>query len=203
MAFSGNQWYNIVMNKRFDSSRRDRLHSDARHLLLPPEKTLTHLGLMAGDHVVDIGCGTGFFAIPASRIVGPEGSVIAIDPSMEMLEDLKRRALEAGVKVRVRGGRAGQIPLPDAGATFAIMANVLHEVDSPQLTLNEVHRILAPGGRVAIVEWRIDYPGGGPPPEHRLPPDRIRALLTEAGFTSVRESNAGEAHTAMIATRGE
>lgn len=152
--------------------------------------------------MIDIGCGTGFFAIPAARIVGPEGGVTAVDPSREMIETLQSRAKEAGIQVRTRCGRAGRIPLEDAGFTFALMANVLHEVEDPLQALREVLRILVPGGRIAIVEWKPDYPDGGPPPEHRISPDRIYTMLTETGFASVRECDAGEAHTGTVAIRG-
>lgn len=164
-------------------------------------ETLTTLGLKAGDLVADIGCGTGFFAIPAAVIVGPAGSVTGIDPSPEMRQDLERRAREAGVQVRVLEGRASALPLENASVSFALMVNVLHEVESPERALKEMFRILSPGGIAAIVEWRVGANSGGPPPQHRLPVARIRSLLETAGFGSVGEIEAGNAHVGVTAIR--
>ncbi|HDP95498.1 MAG TPA: class I SAM-dependent methyltransferase [Candidatus Aminicenantes bacterium] len=185
----------------FDVSRRDRLHSPRRHGILPPLDTLKKLGLKAGDHMADIGCGTGFFAIPAATIVGPTGRVIGIDPSLEMRQDLEMRAREAGVRVHVLEGRAKDLPLESESVTFALMVNVLHEVESPERALKEMFRILSPGGMAAIVEWRVGANSGGPPPQHRLPVPRIRSLLEKTGFGSLREVDAGNAHVGVTALR--
>ncbi|MBN1196525.1 MAG: class I SAM-dependent methyltransferase [Candidatus Aminicenantes bacterium] len=189
------------MNQCFDTSRRDRLHSPKRHGILPPLETLTKLGLKAGDLLADIGCGTGFFSIPAAAIVGSAGSVTGIDPSPEMRQDLKRRAREAGARVHVLEGRASNLPLENASVSFALMVNVLHEVEAPEQALKEMFRILSPGGIAAIVEWRVGANSGGPPPQHRLPVARIRSLLDAAGFDSVREIEAGSAHVGVTAIR--
>ncbi len=191
------------MNKCFDVSRRDRLHSPQRHNSLPPDQTLELLGLNPGDHVVDIGCGTGFFSIPAARIVGSAGSVTGIDPSAEMRADLERRAGEAGVMVRTLEGRAGSLPLKDHSVTFALMVNVLHEVESPERALKEVFRVLSPGGIAAVVEWRMGANSGGPPPQHRLSLPRIFSLLNAAGFRQLRDIDAGVAHVGVTALRGD
>jgi len=150
---------------------------------------------------VDIGCGTGFFSIPAAGIVGPTGKVTAIDPSPDMRRDLETRAAEAGVEVRVLAGRAGELPLDEGSATFGLMVNVLHEVEKPERALAELFRVIAPGGTAAIVEWRIGSNSGGPPPQHRLPVTKIFSLLQGAGFSDPRQMDAGNAHVGVTAVR--
>ena len=72
----------------FDPSRRHRLSSSERRRRLPPEKILAEIGLGPGDTFVDIGCGTGFFTLPAAMRVGPSGKAIGLDISPEMIADL-------------------------------------------------------------------------------------------------------------------
>mgnify|MGYP000912736447 CR=1 FL=1 len=71
-----------------------RLDSPERRKMLPPEETLFNAGLTKNDIFIDIGCGIGYFSIPASKIVGPKGKVFALDTSKEMLEELNRRINE-------------------------------------------------------------------------------------------------------------
>ena len=66
-----------------------------RHLLHRPERILAPY-VKAGMTVMDVGCGMGFFAIPAARLVGAEGRVIAVDLQQQMLDVLMRRAAKAG-----------------------------------------------------------------------------------------------------------
>jgi len=195
-------WYDSAMDKSFDTSRRHRLHSPERHKLLPPDLTLVGLGLKPGDHMVDVGCGTGFFSLPAADIVGQTGSVTAVDPSPDMLRDLEERAREAGAAIRILNGRAGELPLEKGSATFGLMVNVLHEVERPEQALAELFRVLVPGGIAAVVEWRVGANSGGPPPQHRLPVPTLFALLRAAGFGSCREVDAGTAHVGIRAIRG-
>lgn len=189
------------MEKRFDSSRRSRLHSPDRERMLPPHPTLIRLGLKPGDHLVDIGCGTGFFSIPAVGIVGPSGRVTAVDPSPDMRRDLQTRAAQAGAEIRVLAGRAGELPLEDGSASFGLMVNVLHEVENPEKALMELFRVLAPGGTAAVVEWRTGSNSGGPPPQYRLPAAKIFSLLQGAGFSQPRQVDAGSAHVGVTAVR--
>ena len=75
------------MTHKFDAKNRHKLDNPKRREMLPPEKTLIRLGLKQGDIVADIGCGIGYFTIPAANIVGDSGKVFAMDISPEMLEE--------------------------------------------------------------------------------------------------------------------
>ena len=62
-----------------------------------PKSILKDLGLEAGNTFIDMGCGQGFFALPAAEIVGPNGKVYAIDTNREAVRILKRKAKERGL----------------------------------------------------------------------------------------------------------
>jgi demethylmenaquinone methyltransferase/2-methoxy-6-polyprenyl-1,4-benzoquinol methylase len=121
---------------------------------------LIRSGLKTGMRVLDIGVGTGLLAREAARLVGGAGQVIGIDPSAGMIE---RAIVPPGVKLLI--GSAEAIPSPPAAADFLSMGYALRHVGDLSLAFQEFFRVLAPGGRLCLLEIT--------PPKGRLP----RALL--------------------------
>ena len=178
------------MGNIFDPGKRDRLHSTERQKQLPPGLVLRHLALHPGEVFLDIGAGTGFFAIPAAAELLPGGRVIAADISDEMLEALKRRTSgEPGEFHYVRAD-IDRIPLDDAVADAILLAFVFHEMQDREKWLLEIHRLLRPEGRAAIVEWDTVSSQGGPPQEERLPASGIIAFGFAIGIPDRRKSAA-------------
>ena len=141
-----------------------------------------------GAAYADVGCGTGYFAIPAARRVAPDGKVYGLDVQTEMLEELRRRARAGGLtNVIPLLSEENRIPLPSAGIEAAWSVNTFHEFEAPLALLYETSRILSPGGKAFLVDWKpIDTPMG-PPLEERVPAERIKEALKAAGFTAIRE----------------
>lgn len=109
--------------------------------------------------VVDIGSGSGFDALIASRMVGPEGRVVGIDMTPEMLELARKGAANMGaVQVEFREGLAEELPLPDEFADVVISNGVLNLMVDKEGTLREWARILKPGGRLQIGDILVGRP---------------------------------------------
>ena len=158
------------------------------------ERLLAFAKLRTGDHVLDAGCGTGSTAIVAARLVGPTGSVIGIDPSLNMVARASRKTHRAGVAAEFRSGRAEDLPVADASCDVVISTMMMHHLRSQarQGFARECRRVLRPGGRVFVADF-------GPPlrgqtglvqwlhRRHFLDLTRITAPFTEAGFV-VQES---------------
>lgn len=179
---------------KFNPAHRAHLDSEDRRSYLDPEGILETLGLRPGLRFADIGAGIGFFSLPAARRVGPPGRVYAIDLAPEMMEDLKARIDGSRLtNVEARLSTEDRIPLPDASVDVAFLACVLHELDGVA-TLLECRRILAPEGRLAIVDWKKADQPFGPPKAHRLDEREAEALMTEAGFAPTRRFEAGPYH---------
>jgi len=107
------------------------------------------------DRVIDFGCGSGFFTLDMAEMVGPHGRVIAVDLQKEMLDKLARKIKKRSLGNRIR---LHQCP-PDQtgheqglGADFALAFYMLHEIPDPAAFLEEIMGLLAPGGRLLIVE---------------------------------------------------
>ena len=114
-----------------------------------PRETLTKLGLKSSDVFADIGCGIGYFTIPAAEIVGSQ-TVYALDTVSEMLAEVKQRAADAGLtNIVITQTGEYDLKLTDGLVSFALMVNVIHEIDDKLLFLSEIHRILKPGGTLS------------------------------------------------------
>lgn len=170
----------------FDPANFQKLDSEWRRNHLPPLPALEKLGLTPGDTVADIGCGIGYFAIPAAQAIETPHKVFALDTSEEMLAELERRAQSVGVD-NVIGILTGEydLKLPDASVSFALMVNVLHEVEDKARFLTESHRILKSSGRIAVIDWKRAQTEMGPPLEHRISREEVEGLLVAAGFKPV------------------
>lgn len=104
-----------------------------------------------GDIVVDVGSGSGFDSLIASKIVGSKGRVVGIDMTPAMLRKARSGAEEMGAtNVEFRKGHAEDIPFPDEFADVIISNGVLNLALDKKKTLTEWERVLKPGGRLYI-----------------------------------------------------
>ncbi len=162
--------------------------------------------------VLDVGGGSGMFAVPLARL---GHDVTIVDPSADALATLRRRADTDGVGARVRGVQGDGdllhevLPAADdasAGYDLALCHYVLEVVDDPAVTLREIARVLRPGGQVsvatanragavvaravaghpvealALLEDRDPAPGRARPARRRFAPDDLLALVEGAGL---------------------
>jgi demethylmenaquinone methyltransferase/2-methoxy-6-polyprenyl-1,4-benzoquinol methylase len=104
-------------------------------------------GLKAGMHILDVAAGTGLVTVAAHELVGPQGRVIALDPSPGMLAELKKK-----LPVETIEAYAESIPLPDASVDFLSMGYALRHVGDLDRAFAEYFRVLRPGGQVCLME---------------------------------------------------
>jgi ubiquinone/menaquinone biosynthesis C-methylase UbiE len=183
-----------------------RLESEERRQRQPPEALLEAIGVTPGLRLADVGCGPGFYALPAARLVGPSGSVHALDVQEPMLTRVRERVAAEGLgNVHPALSQESQLPLQDGAVDLVLVANVLHEAADRVAFLREVRRVLAPGGRVTIVEWRRESTGMGPPLEERMSEEEVRSALREAGFAEpegLASEVTGPTHYGLVAGAG-
>lgn len=119
------------------------------------EKLLRLARLAPGEHVLDVGCGTGTLAIAAKRQVGPSGAVCGIDASAEMLVRACKKAGKAGVEVVFKDGAAQALPFADTQFDAVLSTLMLHHLPGKarQQCAGEIRRVLKPGGRVLAVDF--------------------------------------------------
>ena len=187
------------MCAKFDPRLKDRLVSEERHTLLRPGALLRKLGLMPGDTLADIGCGPGFFALPAAEIVGRHGVVLAADIQGDMLAALRSRVQEHELtNVRMVKTSETEIPLPDACADMALVAFTLHEVEQRAKFLHRVRRLLKPEGRMVVIEWEKRDDDMGPPESARISPDEVLKDAEAAGLRSMDQQTLNEHHYLLV-----
>lgn len=170
---------------KFDVKNLERLRDPERLRYLNPDKIWSVIGRGEVRTVVDLGSGIGFFAIPFSRRI-PEGRVYGCDLSEEMVGHLEM-AIEAEGAPNVIPVKTGEVrvPLDDDIADLVFMVNLHHEFDEPEASLRECRRLLRPGGRVAVIDWKPEETPSGPPLHVRAAPETVMAQLRDAGFEGV------------------
>jgi arsenite methyltransferase len=112
------------------------------------------LGAAPGDRVLDAGCGPGFYSRELLDQVGPDGSVVGVDRSPQMLAVAERRSAGRD-NVAFHEGDATALPVESASFDRALCVQVLEYVEDVGAALAEMHRALRPGGRVVL--WDIDW----------------------------------------------
>ncbi len=152
--------------------------SRARRWLMNPVKTLQGAGIQPGQTVLEVGCGTGFFTIPAAHLIGDQGCLVAMDALSGFIRQVEKKVQSADLKnVRVVRRDALNTGLGAATIDMALLFGVL---PWPALPLNrllpEMHRIIKPEGRLAV--WLFPVSGGVP-----------KSILQSGLFTYINKRN--------------
>jgi len=147
---------------------------------IQPFEWLGQSGVTAGQDVLEVGCGSGFFTIAATELVGESGHLWALDNNPAAVEHVKRRILQQGIKnVDVVLADAFHTGLPEGSFDVAFLYGVVHNLwDRVETLLPEMHRFLKTDGILSISK------------SPRIAEERLIKGVTEAGlFRLVQKTN--------------
>jgi ubiquinone/menaquinone biosynthesis C-methylase UbiE len=150
-------------------------------------------GADAGDRVLDVGCGTGYLTRHMAAQVGPDGAVTGVDPSPAVLAYARRKKRRpASAPCTYKEGIAESLDLPDTSFDAVVTSLMLHHLPEElrPAALREMYRVLRPGGRLLVAEFRpptsrigrhLMHGGAGYAMAHNRV-DLLDGLIADAGF---------------------
>ena len=167
---------------------------ESRLKMEEPDKVLQFMGLKDGDIVADIGCGNGFYTLRLADRIGPRGVVFAVDVQQGMLDQLAERQKEANItNVYPILGEYEDPLLPPGKVDWILLVDTYHEFSNPEAMLARMKDSLAPGGRIALIEYRGERsPGKNQfpiPSDHAMTVDQVMREWSPAGFERVTQVN--------------
>jgi ubiquinone/menaquinone biosynthesis C-methylase UbiE len=164
-----------------------------------PEALLAHIGLGAGQTFADIGCGGGFFAIPAARIVDVKGKVYGVDANPASIDALRQQAEKEGLNNLVLTAARGEDAVVcEHCADIVFFGIVLHDFEDASQVLKNARTILKPSGKLVNLDWDKNAPVG-PPPHIRFDKAKASRLIEAAGFVIESVEDSGPYHYLITA----
>ncbi len=158
-----------------------RFWVEAPHPFITRQRLRSVLAPVAGERVLEVGPGTGYYSLDVAEWVSPGGQLDIFDLQQEMLDDTLGRARERGIENLVPSqGDARELPYEDASFEAAYLVAVLGEIPDPDAAISELARVLKPGGRLVVGELFGD--------PHWVSPGRLRKRAAAAGLRFAERS---------------
>ena len=191
-----------MTDAHFDTSKAARLDNESRiKELRIPELLRDVLKIKGGTVAIDLGAGTGAFALRLAPLMGTKGRVYAVDDSADMLSILRSRNPPPNLfTIKANFTSTG---LDSGIADFCLAAFIVHETKEKQALVNEAYRLLKPGGRLLVLEWRAELDAPGPPKQIRVTPGEMDSLFRAAGFSEIVSQNWTEKHYYVIGKKSK
>ena len=130
-----------------------RFWIEAPHPFITRERLREILEPVSGERMLEVGPGTGYYALPVAGWLGPHGRLDVLDIQQEMLDHTLRRAADAGVEnIAPARADARELPYPDDSFDAAYLVTVLGEIPDQDAALRELRRVVKPDGRIVVGE---------------------------------------------------
>lgn len=164
--------------------------------LIDPGTLFAALPLPKGSVLLDLACGRGAYAIALAEYMGGGGKIYAVDLWKEGIDALRTEisARKIGTVTPLIADVSKKLPLENGSIDVCLAATVLHDLvedGTEKGTLQEIRRVLKPGGTLAVVEFKKVQGPPGPPVEIRLAPLELEELVAPYGFRPVSTTDAG------------
>jgi ubiquinone/menaquinone biosynthesis C-methylase UbiE len=156
-----------------------------------PEETLEKIGLMEGHHFADIGCGYGFFSIPATKMVGEKGKVYAVDKNPEAISIVRKRLTKESLNAELVTGMAEKTLFCEKCMDIVFFSIVLHDFTDIPKVLENSRKMIKDDGILVNIDWKKKPMDKGPPYSKKFSIDKAKSLILKAGFKikCVRENS--------------
>lgn len=181
-------------------------HGRSSREILDANRVLSAIGLKKGDIFLDAGSGDGYMSLAASKIVGEEGKVYAIDVWEESVNNFKEEIKKESIKNidTMIADITEKIPITDESIDILYMGNVLHgfvENDEVEPVMKEVQRVVKQGGSFAVVEFKKEESTHGPPLHVKIAPEEVEEIVKNYGFIVKEIEDVGTYHYAIISAK--
>jgi ubiquinone/menaquinone biosynthesis C-methylase UbiE len=155
------------------------VHETLYGLFVDPFEVLEAAGFREGQRVLEVGCGPGFFTMPAAEIVGETGFVCAIDTNEFAVKAVTKKVEKKGVRnIEVALADVSDMDAPDESFDLVFLFGVIHSIDDVEGAMREIHRVLGLGGLLSVQTSRI-------------PREALLESVTGTGFFSFLEESNG------------
>lgn len=158
---------------------------------MDPEKIINSFGIEKGDIVADFGSGAGYFAVPMAKAVNSKGKVYAVDILPSSLEVVDKKAQTENLTnielVQADLEKENSTKIADSSADFAVMANLLFQLENKASVFREAKRILKSGGKLIVIDWAPGKIVLGPPESHRVSADQVQVAAMINGFKQIKQ----------------
>ena len=180
--------------------RRFRHDDEDRRQWQDPDAILAAIGLGPDMVFIDLGCGEGYFSLPAARIVGEKGRVFALDINPESIGNLETAAEQESLgNVTAMAGEGESTIFCEECADIVFFGIVLHDFADPAKVLRNARRMIKQTGKLINLDWKKEQTGLGPPVEIRFDEDTASRLISEAGFAVEVVTESGPCHYLITA----
>jgi ubiquinone/menaquinone biosynthesis C-methylase UbiE len=185
-----------MIEKKFDTNKLQMLNNPQRLKDISPVYIWDKLNIEKVDVLVEIGAGTAFFSI-AFLQQAKASKIFACDISEVMIDWVKENVVPKYPNVVPVKTEEVTVPLDDEIADIVFTINLHHELENPTLTVNEAYRILKPGGRIFIVDYKKESLKG-PPVQIRCSSEQVKKQLEDSRFKNINIFNDLPSHFLII-----
>ncbi|MBD3205046.1 methyltransferase domain-containing protein [Candidatus Bathyarchaeota archaeon] len=182
----------LNLNELFNKEKERRNWQD-------PEGTLKRIGLSECHYFADIGCGYGFFSIPAAKIVGEKGKIYAVDKNPEAISIVKKRLNKESLNAELVTGMAEETLFCEKCMDIVFFSIVLHDFADIPKVLENSRKMIKNDGTLVNIDWKKIHLDKGPPYSKKFSVEKAKSLIKNAGFNVKDVRNDSELLYTIIA----
>lgn len=171
-----------------------RIQGRSSESFIDAREVISKLNLKGNEVFMDAGCGDGHAAIEAYRLMDSDAIIYALDVYEPSIKDLRKTIQEKGIKniIPIQSDIAGDISLEDDIIDICLMINVFHGFkarNNIDEAIYELKRIMKPGGKIAIMDYKKIDAKYGPPLQVRSSPEELKEMFTKHQLKMVQLNN--------------